>query len=95
MLKRRIRNATAAARPVKASGVAEMSVFVNAPSATNAASKSRLNVGSGACPVTSSTTAIARNATISEPIGTATGSQRRWTSRRSIRTEGRVTRRPP
>ncbi len=31
MLNRRIRNATAAARPVKASGVEAMSVFVSAP----------------------------------------------------------------
>ena len=51
MLNRRIRNATAAARPVNASGVAEMRVFVRAPSARNAASNRRRNVGSGAWPV--------------------------------------------
>ena len=72
MLKRRIRNATAAASPVKASGVAEMSVLESAPSARNAASKSRRNVGSGAWPVAARTTAMIANATTSEPSGTAT-----------------------
>jgi len=40
MLNRRIRNAAAAASPVKASGVAATSVSLSAPLATNAASKS-------------------------------------------------------
>jgi hypothetical protein len=48
MLNSRTRNATAAASPVKASGVAETSVFDKAPSARNAASNSRLKVGHGA-----------------------------------------------
>ena len=47
MLNSRMRKATAAASPVNASGVAEMSVFESAPSARNAASNSRLKVGPG------------------------------------------------
>jgi len=42
MLNSCIRKATAAARPVKASGVAETSVSERAPLATNAESNSRL-----------------------------------------------------
>ena len=41
MLKSCIRKATAAASPVKTSGVDEMNVFVSAPFAKNAASISR------------------------------------------------------
>ena len=51
MLKRRILNATAAARPVNASGVAETRVLVEDTFVRNAASNRRRNVGSGAWPV--------------------------------------------
>ena len=54
MLNRRIRNATAAASPVNASGVAAISVVDRAPSARNAASNSRRKVVIGSCPVATS-----------------------------------------
>ena len=55
MLKSRIRNAAAAARPVKIRGVAVTSVCVSDPSWTNAALKSLRYVANGLWPVISRT----------------------------------------
>ena len=67
MLNRRIRNATAAASPVNASGVAAMSVLPSAPSARKPASNNRRNVVGGEWPVAVSSTAMAASATTSDP----------------------------
>ena len=85
MLKSRIRNAAAAARPVKIRGVAVTSVCVSDPSWTNAALNSLRYVGNGLWPVISKTRPAMTNAASSEPIGTATVSQRGWLSLRSRR----------
>src|SRR4029079_4247128 len=86
MLKSRIRNAAAAARPVNARGVAAISVWPIAPLFTNAASKMSLYAGSGWCPVGSSPRPDAKNATTIAPAGTANISHRGCRSRRSILT---------
>src|SRR2546426_3941549 len=86
MLNRRMRNAAAAARPVSASGVAEISVCPSAPLETNAASMILRYLENGSWPVASSTRPDAKNANTSEHAGTTTVSQRGCRSRRSIRT---------
>src|SRR5437867_878928 len=85
MLKRRILNAAAAARPVNMSGVAETSVWPSAPLVRKAASYSLRYAESGSWPVASRTRPEAKKANTSEPAGTATSSQRGWVRRRSIR----------
>src|SRR5262249_42940396 len=85
MLKRFIRNATAAASPVKTSGVADTTVCVSWSSPMNAASNKRRNECSGGWPVASKITVATTNATPSETSGTTNVSQRGCSSRRSIR----------
>src|SRR5581483_1603887 len=79
-----MRKAAAAARPVKASGVAATSVWSSEPVCRNAAPKSWWYVVTGLCPVATSTSAATRKAKITEPTGTATTSQRGCRSLRSI-----------
>jgi hypothetical protein len=71
MLKSCIRNATAAARPVKTSGVASVSVSVQAALPSKAAVKIRRYVRTGSWPVRTSTRAISTNATPTDRNGTA------------------------
>ena len=71
MLKSCIRNATAAASPVKTSGVASVSVSFQAAAPSNAAVKMRRYVCHGSCPVLTSTSAISPKATATERNGTA------------------------
>src|SRR3954471_21635844 len=78
-----MRNATAAARPVNASGVAVISVWVSAPVSMKAARKSWRYVGSGSIPVARSTMPATRKANASEATGTATESHRGCDSLRS------------
>src|SRR4051812_36215274 len=86
MLNRRIRKAAAAARPVKASGVAAISVWPRAPGDRNAASKIWREACGASWPVASSTMPEAKKAKTIEPAGTAKSSQRGCSRRRSIRT---------
>src|SRR5256885_12169466 len=76
MLNRFIRNATAAASPVKASGVAATSVSLSAPLPRNAASQSRLKVCSGGGGGAGRTTGAEKNAARDEETGTPKGRQR-------------------
>jgi hypothetical protein len=76
MLKRFIRKAAAAARPVKRIGVADMSVAESAPFPVKPASIMLRNVAPGACPLAARTRAMMANATTSDPIGTASESHR-------------------
>jgi hypothetical protein len=85
MLNRFIRNATAAARPVNTSGVAETTVSLRAPSARNAASNSRRNDSIGGWPVISSTRPETTSAARIDTVGTTTTSHHGCASRRSIR----------
>ena len=80
-----MRNAAAAASPVKRIGVAEMSVAESAPLPVKPASIIRLYVSQGSWPVAASTTAITPKATRSDPMGTTTDSHHGWSSRLSIR----------
>ena len=85
MLKSCMRNATAAARPVKRIGVAEMSVAEKAPFPVKADAKSSRYVWPGEWPLTTRMTPMIVNATTSEPAGTATFSHHGWSRRRSRR----------
>ena len=87
-----MRNATAAANPVKRIGVAEIRVAESAPDPVNPASTIFRYVSHGECPVSFRTTPITAKATTSEPTGTATDSHHGCESRRSSFT--RRSRRP-
>src|SRR5260221_7764408 len=94
MLKRFIRKAAAAARPVNARGVADTNVDESAPLSVKAARNSFENVWTGLWPVDTSTTAIATTANTTDPIGTTTVSHLGWWSRRSMRMLTRSPRAP-
>src|SRR3954462_10014393 len=84
MLNSRMRNAAAAARPVKASGVAAIRVWLSAPVDRKAASTICRSLERASWPVASRTIPASRKAKSSEPTGTANVSQRGCVRRRSI-----------
>ena len=85
MLKSSIRNAAAAASPVKRIGVAETSVADSAPFPVNPASTIFRYVSTTSCPLATRTTAMIAKATASDPMGTATESHHGCWRRRSSR----------
>ena len=82
-----MRNATAAQRPVKSSGVAEIErARQRAVLDERRRRRGARNVCTGAWPrQRAARSSSTPNATATEPTGTATSSQRGWRSRRSIR----------